>query len=88
MSSYTLNQPYLKYIYYFYSRKIKAKVKEILPLFTKMILSLKYLLIFNIRVGCIVTYFAPFIGLLGILDHYQAEKTPIDPDTYKNINES
>ena len=35
----------------------------------------------------IVVYFSPFIGLLGIMDHYQAEKEiPLDYDLFKQAN--
>ena len=50
---------------------IKTEAKGFLPFFPTIILALRYLLIFLVRVGAIVTYFSPFIGLIGILDHYQ-----------------
>ena len=44
--------------------------------------------IYMIRVVCVVSYFAPFIGQLGMLNHYQAEKIHLDPTTWKSFNES
>ena len=52
---------------------IKTEEKGFLPTLPKIVLTLRYLLVFIIRVGAIVTYFSPFIGLVGILDHYQVE---------------
>ena len=34
----------------------------------------------------IVTYFAPFLGLLGLLNHFQAEKIYFDLDAWTNFN--
>ena len=38
------------------------------------------------RIGCIVVYFAPFIGLGGIMNHYQAETMPLDVENWKYVN--
>ena len=65
--------------------KIKSETKNFLPLLPKITLGLKYLLIFSIRVGSIVTFFAPYIGLLGIMNHYQAETISLDSGTWMNF---
>ena len=67
--------------------KIKSGTKTILPFKAKVVLGLRYLLIFFIRVVCIVTYFSPYIGLLGIVDHYEAERLyHLDYSTYKSFD--
>ena len=68
------------------SIKIKTQSKSFLPLKAQILLFFRYLLLFFIRIGAIVTYYAPYIGLLGILDHYQAETLPLDPKIWCNIN--
>ena len=58
----------------------KSQIRKQLTLLCKAMtyFTTRYLLIFLVRIGCIVAYFAPFIGLGGILDHYQAESIPLD----------
>ena len=68
--------------------KIKNETKCFLPLSAKLILFKKYLLVFLMRVVCIVFYFAPFIGLLDIMSHYHAEKIPLDYEIFKSLNET
>ena len=68
--------------------KIKNESKQFLPLLSKMILFLRYLLVFLVRVVSVVSYFAPFLGLWDILNHHQAETIPLDYDTFKLINET
>ena len=53
-------------------------MKDCLPFLSKRILEFRYLLIYCIRVGSILAYFSPFIGLLGIMNHYQAETISLD----------
>ena len=65
---------------------IKADSKKFLPIVPKLILGMRYLFIFLVRIGCIVGYFSPFIGLLGIMDHYQAETIPLNYETFKRLN--
>ena len=67
---------------------IKAESKTFLPLFPKLLLGFRYLLVFMIRIFSIVFYFAPFIGLLGILNHYQAESISLDFELFENINDT
>ena len=68
--------------------KIKSETKHILPFFPKVILGIRYLFIYLIRVGCIVSYFAPYLGLLGIMNHYQGEKIPLAYDSFKSLNDT
>ena len=70
------------------SIKIKRDSKDFLPIFPKVLLLCRYMCIYLIRVVCIVSYYAPFIGQLGILDHYQAETKHLDPNTWNSFNES
>ena len=67
------------------SVKIKSETKNILPLVPTVILGTRYLLVFLIRIGAIVTYYAPFLGLCGIMDHHQGEKIPLQYETYKAL---
>ena len=66
--------------------KIKKGTKNYLPLAPKLILALRYWILSIIRVGCIVTYQSPYIGLLGMNNHHQAEIFPLDPEIFKRIN--
>ena len=60
-----------------------------LPFFpAKALLFVRYLIVFMVRVGCIVTYFAPFIGLLDIMGHYKAETLALDYELFKTLNET
>ena len=56
------------------SIKIKTEDKKFLPIFPKTLLFFRYLVLFMIRVTCIVSYFSPFMGLLGTMNHYQARR--------------
>ena len=57
-----------------------------MPFLSKFFLALRYLLVFLIRIVSIVSYFAPFIGLWDILNHYQAETIPLDLETFQLLN--
>ena len=69
------------------SIKIKTQIKTFLPMSAKLLLFFRYLFLFLIRVVCIVTYHAPYIGLLGLLNHYTAETKPLDCDIWKSFGE-
>ena len=56
--------------------KIKTDAKSYLPLSAQILLKVRYVFIFFLRVGSVVAYFSPFIGLKGIMNHWQAEKLP------------
>jgi hypothetical protein len=68
------------------SIKIKKDTKNFLPVFPTLILGIRYLLVFLVRIGCIVAYYAPFLGLVGIVDHYQAETLSLDKEIWQKIN--
>ena len=68
--------------------KIKAETKNFLPFLSKLTLTIRYLFIFGIRVGAIVSYFSPFLGLLGIMNHYHAETIPLAPETWMKLEKS
>ena len=68
--------------------KIKSETKQFFPFFPKVILGIRYLFIYLIRVGCNVSYFAPYLGLLGIMDHYQGETIPLAYDSFKSLNDT
>ena len=66
--------------------KIKADQKNFLPVFAKLILGMRYLVVFLVRIGCIVAYFSPFLGLMDIMNHYKSETLPLDKKIWQNIN--
>ena len=70
------------------SIKIKTETKSFLPIFSKLVLGIRYLLIFLIRIGDIVFCFAPFIGELDIMSHHHAESIPLDYKTFKYVNDT
>ena len=72
----------------FTSIMIKAETKIFFPLLPKVILGVRYLLIFLIRIGAIVFYFGPFVGVLDIMSHHYAESIPLDYETFKYINDT
>ena len=54
--------------------KIKTEERQFMNLAAKFLLSVRYMVVFSIRVVCAVTYFAPFLGLCGLLNHHKAGK--------------
>ena len=70
------------------SINIKAEAKSFFPLIPKLVLGLRYLLIFLIRIGTIVFYFAPFIGILDIMSHHHAESIPLDYEAFSYVNDT
>ena len=52
--------------------------RNFLPLPSKAILSVRALLTSSVKICCYVAYFAPFLGLMGSLSHWQAEQTSFD----------
>ena len=53
--------------------KIKAETKTFLPFKSKLLLGWRYLVVYMVRIGCIVAGMCVFIGGLGIMNHYHAE---------------
>ena len=70
------------------SIKIKQDTMNFLPMFPNILLFCRYMFVYMIRVVCIVSYYAPFIGQLDILNHYQAETIHLDHETWKRFNKS
>ena len=69
------------------SVKIKHESKGFLPFFPALLLLTRYLLIFLVRITFIVIYFSPFIGLLDIMAHYQAETIPLHFDLFNSTKD-
>ena len=67
---------------------IKTESKTFIPWTSKLVLGLRYVLTFIIRITSIVTYYAPYIGLIGIMAHYHAETIPLDLTNFKFINDT
>lgn len=70
------------------SIKIATESNTFLPIAGKLIVGMRYLLIFVIRICSFVTYFAPYLGSLDIMAHYQAETVILDLDTFKSLNKT
>ena len=51
--------------------KIKTEEKQCLKLLAKFVIGLRSMITFSVRIVCFISYFAPFIGLLGIMNHYK-----------------
>ena len=68
--------------------KIKTESKKFLPLFPKLILGLKYYLVFVARIDCIAIFYSTSIGLLGIMDHHHAETIPLNFETWLSFNDT
>ena len=70
------------------SIKIATESKKFLPIASKLIIGMRYLLITVIRICSFVTYFAPYLGNLDIMAHYQAETVFLELETFKRLNEN
>merc|ERR1719362_2583704 len=70
------------------SIKIAIESKKFLPIASKLILGIRFLLIFVIRICSFVTYFAPYLGTLDIMAHYQAETVILEFETFKRLNKT
>ena len=70
------------------SIKIATESKKFLPIAAKLIVGMRYLLIFVIRICSFVTYFAPYLGSLDIMAHYQAETVILEIETFKRLNKT
>ena len=68
------------------SIKLKSESKMFMPLVPKVLLGIRYLMVFMARIKCIVVCFAGVVGLLGSLNHYHAERLPLDPETWNTFN--
>ena len=70
------------------SIKIATESKKFLPIAAKLIVGMRYLLIFVIRICSFVTYFAPYLGTLDIMAHYHAETFILEFETFKRLNKT
>merc|ERR1719458_1607911 len=69
--------------------KIKAVGKvEVLSLPGKLLLAVRSLLVYSVRLGCVVTFFGPFLGLFNVLAHWRAEKIVLDSKVFSHFNGS
>ena len=68
--------------------KIKMESKNIFPIFPTLLLGVRYLMVSFVRISCLVSYYAPFLGLLDIMAHHHAEKIPLDSKTYENLKKT
>ena len=70
------------------SVNIKAESKTFIPWTSKLVLGLRYMFILLFRIISIVTYYAPFTGIMDIMAHYQAETIALDFDNFRLINDT
>jgi hypothetical protein len=65
--------------------KIK-EAKSFLPVTPKVLLYWRYLTVAMMRVGCIVAGVGAILGVVGMMNHYHAEKVPLNPDIWSRNN--
>ena len=59
--------------------KMKARGKvEMLELPAKILLAVRSLLVYSVRLSCVVAFFGPFLGLFNVLSHWHAEQMVLD----------
>ena len=59
--------------------KLKAAGKvEVLRLPAKLLLAVRSLLVYSVRLSCIVAFFGPFLGLFNVLAHWNAEQMVLE----------
>ena len=68
--------------------KIKAESKTFLPFKSKLLLGWRYLTVYMVRIGCIVAGIGVFIGVSGMMNHYHAERLPLNPEIWSRYNPS
>jgi len=68
------------------SIKLKTESKMFMPLVPKVLLGMRYLMVFMARIKCIVVCFAGVLGLLGSLNHHHAERLALDSETWNTFN--
>jgi hypothetical protein len=61
---------------------------EVLSLSGKLLLAVRSLLVYSVRLGCVVTFFGPFLGLFNVLAHWRAEKIVLDSKVFSHFNDS
>ena len=66
--------------------KVKAAGKvEVLALPAKLLLALRSLFVYSVRLSCVVAFFGPFLGLFNVLAHWRAEQMVLE---FKVFNRS
>ena len=66
--------------------KVKAAGKvEVLALPAKLLLAVRSLLVYSVRLSCVVAFFGPFLGLFNVLAHWRAEQMVLE---FKVFNRS
>ena len=55
---------------------MKEKKKNFLPFQAKLVLIVRSLLVYAVRMLCIITFFGVFLGLLNSLSHWHADQIP------------
>ena len=68
--------------------KIKAESKTFLPFKSKLLLGWRYLTVYMVRIGCIVAGIGVLIGVSGMMNHYHAERLPLNPEIWSRYNPS
>merc|ERR1719458_1021158 len=59
--------------------KVKAAGKvEVLALPAKLLLAVRSLLVYSVRLSCVVAFFGPFLGLFNVLAHWRAEQLVLE----------
>merc|ERR1719305_2222119 len=69
--------------------KIHSEQKaRMLSITSKLVLALRALLFSVTRIGCVIAFFGPFLGLGDCMAHWHAEGIQLDEDIMKNLNGS
>ena len=67
--------------------KIKVDQKiDFLPLPGKLLLALRAMMVYSTRICCFLSFFGPFLGLMGGLAHWTAERISLDATTFNKLN--
>ena len=65
--------------------KIKTDEKQYLKIVAKVVFAFRATVVVCVRLLCSIAYFAPFLGLGGLMNHYLAERIPMSYDTLKSM---
>merc|ERR1719305_803672 len=66
--------------------KVKTAGKvEVLALPAKLLLAVRSLFVYSVRLSCVVAFFGPFLGLFNVLAHWRAEQMVLE---FKVFNQS
>ena len=64
----------------------KGSKKACLPVTPKVLLLWRYLTVAMVRVGCMVAGVGAIIGVVGMMNHYHAEKVPLNSEIWSRNN--